>query len=95
MEMWSEIEINKTGFGISISEYWTEDSPFRKHHISGKMVRKNSAMTKDLIKLEMMCRVYSFRPTENQCIINQLRRKYDIGTNTLLSYYPSAEKNDI
>ena len=32
--------------------------------LTGYRRRLNSAMTKDLIKEEMMCRVYSFRPNE-------------------------------
>ena len=37
--------------------------------------RTNREMTKDLIKLEMMCRVYSFRPNWLQCAINQGKRQ--------------------
>ena len=38
--------------------------------------RTNREMTKDLIKEEMMCRVYSFRPTRNCLYKNDFRGSF-------------------
>lgn len=49
--------------------------------------RPNSAMTKDLIKLEIMCRVYSFKPTMQSLFV--------LHFSNYLYKVSSAEKNDI
>ncbi len=56
--------------------------------------RLNSAMTKDLIKEEMMCRVYSFRPTIFDCRVHILNGKIDRILTIQERLISSAEKND-
>lgn len=58
------VEISKEKDFVAVYDsYRIIGDPLYKFGVRHYCGRKNSAMTKDLIKLEMMCRMYSFRPT--------------------------------
>lgn len=73
-ERLNAVNIEKCNCFVSITYYEAVNAC--RFIFSGRNARLNSAMTKDLIKQEMMCRVLSFRPTEQDKFIYRWKYVY-------------------